>query len=105
MTELVAGTVPFVPAGLFVPTLGILEVLLGVALLIGRYLELVAAFLILHLSGTFLVLVVQPGEAFENGNPMMLTMTGEFVVKNVVLIAAGLVLATKCRPRTNEPAA
>jgi hypothetical protein len=31
----------------------------------------------------------------------MLSMTGEFVVKNVVLITAGLLLAT--RPREREP--
>jgi hypothetical protein len=30
--------------------------------------------------------------AFQHGDPLMLTMTGEFVVKNVVLITAGLVL-------------
>lgn len=48
--------------------------------------------MIAHLSGTFLVLVTQPAVAFQDGNPLALTMTGEFVVKNVVLIAAGLVL-------------
>jgi putative oxidoreductase len=105
VSELVAATVPFVPAGLFVPALGVVEVLLGIALLIGRRLELVAALLVLHLSGTFLVLVMEPSAAFANGNPMTLTMTGEFVVKNIVLIAAALVLATKCPTRAAEPPA
>ena len=92
--ELVAKTVPFLPANVFVPALGIFEMLLGLGLLIGRRLEIVALLMVAHLSGTFLVLVTQPGVAFQHGNPLMLTMTGEFVIKNIVLISAGLVLAT-----------
>ena len=92
--ELVAKTVPFLPANVFVPALGIFEMLLGLGLLIGRRLEIVALLMVAHLSGTFLVLVTQPSVAFQHGNPLMLTMTGEFVVKNIVLISAGLVLAT-----------
>ena len=95
VTQLVANTVPFLPKNVFVPALGGFEVLLGVALLIGRRLDLVVILLIMHLAGTFLVLVVTPGTAFSHHNPLMLTMVGEFVVKNVVLIAAGLVVATK----------
>ena len=95
--DLVARTVPFLPAHWFVPGLGIFEALLGVALLVGRFLPVVAALMVAHLAGTFLVLVTQPGVAFQNGNPLMLTMTGEFVVKNVVLIIAGLVLIGRTR--------
>jgi putative oxidoreductase len=99
VARLVADTLPFLPKGFIVPALGIFEVLLGVALLIGRRLDLVVIPLVLHLTGTFLVLVVTPQTAFANHNPLMLTMVGEFVVKNVVLIAAALVVATKCAQR------
>jgi putative oxidoreductase len=95
VTELVANTVPFLDASWFVPVLGIVEVAIGVALIIGRWLTAVCAVLVAHLSGTFLVLVTQPEIAFQGGNPLLLTTIGEFVVKNVVLIAAGLVLASK----------
>ena len=90
--ELVAKTVPFLPSHLFVPALGGFEVLVGIGLLVGRRLAIVALLMVAHLAGTFLVLVTQPSVAFQNGDPVMLTMTGEFVVKNVVLITAGLVL-------------
>ncbi len=50
-----------------------------------------------HLCGTFLVLVMEPQLAFQKGNPLLLTTIGEFVVKNVVLISATLVLAAKLR--------
>lgn len=94
VAELVARTVPFLPPDLFVPALGVFEVLLGAALLVGRWLGAVAVVMVAHLAGTFLVLVTQPEVAFQGGNPLQLTMTGEFVVKNIVLITAGLVLAT-----------
>jgi uncharacterized membrane protein YkgB len=95
VAQLVANTMPFLPKDVFVPALGVFEVLLGVALLVGRRLDLVVILLVMHLAGTFLVLVVTPETAFSHHNPLMLTMVGEFVVKNVVLIAAGVVVATK----------
>jgi putative oxidoreductase len=105
VAELIANTVPFLPARWFVPALGAFEVVLGVALLIGRRLGIVALLMVGHLTGTLLVLVTQPQVAFKDGNPLMLTMTGEFVVKNLVLMAAGLVLATAATAATAAGAA
>ena len=53
----------------------------------------VVAVLTGHLFGTFLVLVTQPHVAFQDGNPFLLTTEGEFVVKNLVLIAGTLLVA------------
>src|SRR5687768_16096709 len=49
VAQLVADTVPFLPAQWFVPTLGGFEVLLGLALLIGRYLGVVILLMVGHL--------------------------------------------------------
>jgi putative oxidoreductase len=95
--DLVAGTLPFVDPAWFVPFLGGVEVALGLGLLLGRAITVVSAVLVAHLCGTFLVLVMQPDLAFQNGNPLLLTTIGEFVVKNVVLIASALVLAARLR--------
>ena len=95
--ELVAGTLPFVDPTWFVPVLGAVEVALGLGLLLGRAITVVCAVLVAHLCGTFLVLVMQPQLAFQNGNPLLLTTIGEFVIKNVVLISAALVLAARMR--------
>jgi putative oxidoreductase len=95
--DLVAGTLPFLDPTWFVPFLGAVEVALGLALLLGRAITVVGAVLVAHLCGTFLVLVMQPELAFQNGNPLLLTTIGEFVVKNVVLISAALVLAARLR--------
>ena len=95
--DLVAGTLPFVDPAWFVPFLGGVEVALGLGLLLGRAITVVSAILVAHLCGTFLVLVMQPELAFQNGNPLLLTTIGEFVIKNVVLIASALVLAARLR--------
>jgi putative oxidoreductase len=94
----VAGTVPFLDASWFVPVLGVLEVLMGVAFATGRFLRVVLPVFALHLGGTFLVLVLLPEVAFEGDNPLMLTVVGEFVVKNLVLLSAGIVVASHVRP-------
>jgi uncharacterized membrane protein YphA (DoxX/SURF4 family) len=92
---LVADTLAFVPvpAALLLPALGAFEVVAGVLLIAGRLLRPVLAVLVAHLVGTFLVLVTQPAVAFQDGNPLLLTTEGEFVVKNLVLIAGALAVA------------
>jgi putative oxidoreductase len=93
--DFVANTLPWFDRAWVVPALGIFEVLLGLALIAGKALSLVCAALVAHLCGTFLALVMQPSVTFQDGNPLMLTTEGEFVVKNLVLIAAALVIAAK----------
>lgn len=98
VVDMVAGTVPWVDAAWFVPLLGVVEVVLGIALIAAHRMTAVSCILVAHLAGTFLVLLLQPHVAFQGGNPLLLTTEGEFVVKNIVLISAGLVLAS--RPHT-----
>jgi putative oxidoreductase len=91
----VADTVSWIPGvsgSWFVPFLGVVEVLLGTALLVGRGLRIVLPLLFAHLAGTFLALATQPEVTFQGGNPAMLTTEGEFVVKNLILLSAVLVL-------------
>jgi uncharacterized membrane protein YkgB len=93
--DFVANTVDWIPGvsgAWFVPILGVVEVLLGAALLFGRGLRVVLPLLFAHLGGTFLALVTQPDVTFQDGNPVMLTTEGEFVIKNLILLSAILVL-------------
>jgi putative oxidoreductase len=57
----------------------------------------ILALLFLQLAGTFLVLLIWPEAAFQEGNPLFLTTEGEFVIKNLVLIAAGLAVGGTVR--------
>jgi uncharacterized membrane protein YkgB len=99
VASLVAHTMPFLDPHWFVPALGVFEVVLGIALMMRRNLRIVVPVLIAHLAGTFLVLVTQPALAFQHGNPLLLSTIGEFVVKNVILIAAAMVLASRLPAR------
>ena len=92
VAELVARTVYWVPSAFFVPFLGAWEMVVGIGLLFAVALRLTLFLFWLQMAGTFLVLVVKPDIAFQGGNPLFLTTEGEFVVKNLILIAAGLVV-------------
>jgi putative oxidoreductase len=103
--SLVAHTMPFLDPHWFVPALGVFEVVLGIALMTARSLRIVVPVLAAHLAGTFLVLVTQPELAFQHGNPLLLSTIGEFVIKNVVLIAAAMVLGSRIPSRTGSASA
>lgn len=95
VAEFVANTVNWIPGvsgSWFVPLLGVVEVLLGVALLVGKGLRVVLPLLFAHLTGTFLAIFTQPEVTFQGGNPVMLTTEGEFVIKNLILLSAVVVL-------------
>ena len=98
VAELVANTVYWVNPDWLVPVLGVFEVGVGLGLLLRLALRFVLLALVLQLVGTFLVLVVQPGIAFQDGNPLLLTVEGEFVIKNLVLITAAMVVGSTVRP-------
>jgi len=90
--ELVSRTVYWFPPKIFVPILGMWEILIGYGLLFGVLLRWTLLLFELLLIGTFSVLIFMPHIAFQNGNPFLLTMEGEFIIKNLVLITAGIVI-------------
>lgn len=100
VADLVADTLRWVPVdpALLVPALGLFEIVLGVLLVLGVWRRAVLASCAAHLAGTFLVFLMLPGVAFQDGNPLLLTTEGEFVLKNVVLIAGAAMLAAWPRP-------
>ncbi len=89
---MVAGTLPWADPNMIVPVLGGVEVLLGLALVTGVALRLALPALAAHLAGTFLTFLMLPGQMIHDSNPLLLTQDGEFVMKNLVLISAALVL-------------
>ncbi len=91
--SLIAAITPFIDPDVSVPLLGGFEVALGAGLLVGRRMAVFLSASALHLSGTFLVLLLRPDVAFVDGNPLLLTVEGEYVVKNLVLLAAVASLA------------
>jgi uncharacterized membrane protein YphA (DoxX/SURF4 family) len=89
--ELIAQTLPFVDADLAVLALGGVEVAIGLVLAVGILPRITLLVLAGHLAGTFLTFLTA-SELMWGSNFLELTADGEFVVKNVVLISAALVL-------------
>jgi uncharacterized membrane protein YkgB len=97
VTDLVADTVYWFDPDWVVPMLGWAEVVVGAGLVLRIWLRGVLALFVAQMAGTFLVLVIQPEVAFRDGNPLLLTVEGEFVIKNLVLLSAGLVIGATVR--------
>lgn len=97
VAELVSVVIPWFPPNVSVLLVGLFEVVLGLGLLSGLAIRLTLALFWLHLAGTFLVFVFRPDITFQNGNPLVLTEEGEFIVKNLVLIAGGIAVGSTAR--------
>ncbi|MGH8946016.1 MAG: DoxX family membrane protein [Acidimicrobiia bacterium] len=100
--DLVADTVYWVDPNWFVPFLGVVEMSVGLGLAFRVGLRLVLAVLVAQLVGTFLVFVLLPDVAFQKGNPLVLTTEGEFVVKNLVLLAAAMTIGALIEEEQEE---
>lgn len=99
VADLVAQSLPFLPARTAVLTVGAVEVVIGVGLVTGMAERLTILAFFLLMGGTFSLMVTQPGLGFVHRNPVRLTIMGEFLIKNLVLMAAGItVVATLRKP-------
>jgi uncharacterized membrane protein YkgB len=93
VTALIQETFTFLPIQLFLPILGGWEILIGIGIILRRALRCVLILLGIHLAGTFVALWLNPRQFFVQGFPLFLTADGVFVIKNLVLMAAVLVIA------------
>lgn len=85
------------------PLLAVWEVLIGLLFLRLVWARYAAVLASLHLIGTFAPLVFLPGLTFAQF-PIWLTLAGQFIVKNIVLHGAVLVIwAVEIRRREQQP--
>jgi uncharacterized membrane protein YphA (DoxX/SURF4 family) len=94
--DLVRATVPWLPGGLFLPLLAIWEIAIGVGFLTGRALRITILLLFLQMPGTLAPVPLLPERVFAVF-PFALTLEGQYIVKNLVLIAAALVIGATVR--------
>jgi uncharacterized membrane protein YkgB len=95
-TELVTKTVYWIPPDIFIPILGWWEVIIGVGLLFRPLIRMAILLLILQMIGTFLPLVLLPEICFTR-IPFVLTLEGQYIIKNLVLISAAIVIGGTVR--------
>lgn len=80
------------------PVLAAWECLIGLGLLSGRALRLTLLLLFVQMLGTLLPLVFFPSETFVSV-PFAPTLEGQYIIKNLVLISAGIVIGATVRNR------
>jgi uncharacterized membrane protein YphA (DoxX/SURF4 family) len=78
------------------PVLAAWECAIGLSFLTGRFLRAGVALLFAQMAGTFLPLAFFPTEAWTHP-PFAATLEGQYIIKNVVLVSAGLVLGATSR--------
>ncbi len=100
--SLIAKTLPFLPAEPTVFAMGLIEVLIAVGLLSGWAIRVTLFLFVFQMVGTFVPLIALPDTVYEGGNPLRLSLLGEFVLKNFVLISAGLVILSASPAREQE---
>ena len=85
-----------VPSATALPILAVWEVAIGVGLLIGRWMRVTLLLLFVQMLGTITPLVLFPTETF-NHFPWAPTLEGQYIIKNVVLVSAAIVLGATVR--------
>ncbi len=87
-------TFNYIPGTVLIKILATWEVATGFGLLFNRFLKATMVLLILHLLGTFLPFLFFPNEMWK-AFPFVFSMEGQYIVKNIVFIAAAIVLGTR----------
>lgn len=85
-----------VPPSASLPLLAAWESLIGIGLLSGRFLRTTLLLLFVQMPGTLMPLVLFPGETFR-AFPYAPTLEGQYIIKNLVLVGAAIVVGATVR--------
>ncbi len=99
--ELVRRTVYWFQPEIFVPVLGWWEVAIGIGLLIRPLIRVSILLLFLQMPGTMLPLILLPDVCFTQF-PLGLTLEGQYIIKNLILISAALVVGGTVRRKSHS---
>lgn len=103
---LIMATVPWLPifdGGTWVGIIGWWEVLIGVAFLFRKTVRIAIALLAMQMVGTFMPLVTLPDVTFQAGHfPYGPTMEGQYIIKNLMIISAALVVGGTVRNDSDD---
>jgi len=94
-------TISMLSFGIIQPSVSIIllaswETLIGLGLIFGKYLRVILFLLFAQMLGTLTPLVLFPTETFTRF-PYAPTLEGQYIIKNLVLISAGLVVGATVR--------
>tara|TARA_Y100001954_G_scaffold234379_1_gene289736 strand:+ start:265 stop:690 length:426 start_codon:yes stop_codon:yes gene_type:complete len=83
---------PFLSAADWTVVIGVWEVFIAVFFLFKRTTFIAMILLMIQMTGTFLPLVILPDVTFQNSNPLLPTLEGQYIIKNIIIITAALII-------------
>jgi uncharacterized membrane protein YphA (DoxX/SURF4 family) len=95
--DVIVKTIYWFDPDIFIPILGFWEVLIGICLLYTPLIRFGLFLLAIQMPGTFLPLILRPEICFLNF-PFELTLEGQYIIKNLVLIGAAMVVGGRLVP-------
>lgn len=94
--DLIRATITFLPMNLFLPFLALWEMVIGLGFITGRFMRITILLLFLQMPGAISPVVLRPDLVFTIF-PYGLTLEGQYIVKNLVLMSAALVVGATVR--------
>jgi uncharacterized membrane protein YphA (DoxX/SURF4 family) len=99
------GWLPLLSPEAWVAVIGWWEVAIGVAFLVPSATRIAIALLAMQMAGTFMPLVLLPEVTFQPGGaPFLPTLEGQYIIKNLLIISAALVVGGTVRPSAGRAA-
>jgi uncharacterized membrane protein YkgB len=95
-TNLIRESITFLPSDIFIPFLGIWEMVIGLGFVTGRFLRTTILLMGLQMVGAVSPLILNPDAVWQTF-PFKLTLEGQYIIKNIVLIGAALVIGATVR--------
>lgn len=96
VTALLVQTMPDVSAAAFLPVWGIFECVIGVLFLVPRLSRINLTLVLVHMVAVFLPLVLLPGVTWTA--PFIPTLEGQYIIKNLLIVALAVGLAAQMKP-------
>lgn len=89
-------TFGIVTPNISLPLLALWECVIGLGLITGKFMRITLLLLLVQMMGTVTPIFLFPGEVFTR-IPYAPTLEGQYIIKNMVLISAGLVIGATVR--------
>ncbi len=103
LVEATVSWMPFLSPAEWVKVIGWWEVAIGVAFLFKQTTRIAIGLMAMQMAGTFMPLVLLPEVTFQPGRiPYGPTMEGQYIIKNLLIISAALVIGGTVRGSKNS---
>ena len=93
---LIRDSLPFLPMSLFIPFLAVWEMVVGLGFISGKFMRATILLMFLQMVGAASPIVLNASAVFARF-PFVLTLEGQYIIKNLVLISAALVIGATVR--------